>query len=360
MWCDLRRPARPLLVAWLGAAVLLGACGGGPAAFAAGTWTRPVSGRVLVAYGESCPGSGSSGTRTHQGVDFACAAGETAVACEGGTVTFAGPVPGDSGGRVTAVTVTGDDGLRVTYMPLATSAVVAGRRVDAGSPIGGVSGEGDSSSAATHLHLSVRRGESYLDPAGMLAEASGGASGGGAGGAPGPGSANGGPSPGPAAPDPAPPAGSPDAAGSSSAHAGASAGQASAAVRTPVTAPSAAAAPSVAQAGALASLAALRAAPVVSPAAAVRAVTSRVSLLRPTQARAAMPVPMPHATGLAAMAGSVSSLERAATVAAAALAVALAALAFSWKSLYRAAGTAASAVASRALAPASTTPQRRA
>ena len=343
----MRWPSRPLLMALLVAVMFAGACGAEPAAFAGGAWTRPIAGQVLVAYGETCPAPGGSGTRTHQGVDLACAEGETAVACEGGTVAFAGPVPADSGGRVLAVTVTGDDGLRLTYMPLATAAVAAGRRVEAGSAIGAVAAQGDSSSAAPHLHLSVRRGEAYLDPAGMLAGAAGGSTSGGT--SAGPGSADGAAQP--AAPEVEARVGSSGAPAS----AGAPASQGSAA-----HASAGEVAPAAAQAGVLATLAALRAAPAVSPPAAVRAVTGRISLLAPAPARAGLLVPLPHATGLAAIAGSLSSLERAAMLAASALVVGLAGLACAWRSLYRVAGTAATAATVGALAPATTTPAGRA
>jgi Peptidase family M23 len=355
----MRRPWRPLLMALLGAMALAGACGADPAAFAGSAWVRPVAGAVLVGYGETYASPDGSGTRTHQGVDLACTEGERAVACEGGTVAFAGPVPGESGARVLAVTVTGDDGLRVTYMPLATAAVAAGRRVEAGSEIGGVAAQGDSSSASPHLHLSVRRGESYLDPPGMLAASAGASAGGdaGAGGGSGPGSGAG--ADGQAAPESS---ARPDASQpSDAAAAGASAARASAAAPSAASArASAGSAATAAQSGALATLTALRAAPAVSPAAAVRAVNARVSVLAPGQARAGQFVPLPHATGLAAFLGSVSSLERTATLGVAALVVGLAGLACAWKSLYRAAGTAATAAIAGTLAPATTTPQRRA
>ena len=334
----------------IGAVMLVGACEAGPAAFAGVAWTRPVAGRVLVAYGEVCPGPSGSGVRTHQGVDLACAAGETAIACEGGTVAFAGPVPGDCGGRVLAVTVTGDDGLRITYSPLATAAGAAGRRVEAGSAIGAVAAQGDSSSATPHVHLSVRRGESYLDPSGMLAGAasmSGGASTSGVSGRESPGGG-------------AQPAALAAAAAQAAASRGPASTGAPAAQTSMAHASAAAAAPVAVQAGALATLAALHAAPAVTPAAAVRAVTGRISLLAPMPARAGLLVPPLHATGLAAIAGSVSSLEKTAMVAAMALVIGLAALACVWRTLRLAAGSAASAATAGSLTPAPTTPQRRA
>jgi murein DD-endopeptidase MepM/ murein hydrolase activator NlpD len=339
-WVRLPRLAGAVLGA---AFALLAVCGSQGAAFATGAWARPVPGRVLVAYGEVCPGVGGSGTRTHSGIDLECAEGETATACEGGTVSFAGPVPGDAGGRVIAVTVSGDDGLRVTYMPLATAAVAAGGRVEAGSRIGGVAGSGDASCGTPHLHVSVRRGKTYLDPTGMLAGTSGEVSGGGSGA--GADAGNAAAADLPAAPDAV--ADTPGQVGSTDAG-------------VSVAAAGAAQIPDVTQAGAPATLAALRAGAAVSPAAAMRAVTGRVSLLAPMPVRASLPVPMPHATGLAAIAGSLASLERSLMLACTALLVALAVLGCAWRSVWRAAEGAAAIGGSGALAPAAATTSRRA
>lgn len=348
-----KRPLWPMWIVFLCAAVLLGwACGAGSEAFASTGWVRPVGGPTLLRYGDAYKAPGGSQSRAHSGVDLGCAEGDRALACEGGTVSFAGPVPGDAGGRVLAVTVTGDDGLRVTYMPLATAAVAVGQRVERGSAVGGVAGAGDASSSAPHLHLSVRRGEAYLDPAGMLA---------GAGGATDPSGSDSGARRSPEtvqAPTGAPapitaPQAAPSLVPSRVSPAGAPAATAQAGAGAPAIT-------SELGAGAQAALTSLRAAHTVSPAAAVHAVTGRISLLSPMPASAALPVPAPHATGLAALTASWSSVSRALTLACAGLAIGLGALACAWRSLRVAAHNVASIHPAGALQPASTTPQRRA
>jgi hypothetical protein len=63
-----------------------------------------------------------------------------------------------------AVTVETPEGLRIAYSPLDGPSVSAGSEVAEGSPLGRLAAAGDGSTALTHLHLSVRRGETALDP----------------------------------------------------------------------------------------------------------------------------------------------------------------------------------------------------
>ena len=346
-----RRPSGPSRFAILCmVATLAFACFAGSEALASTGWVRPVGGPTLLAYGEAYKASGATESRAHSGVDLGCADGCRALACQGGVVSFSGSVPGDAGGRVVAVTVAGDDGLRITYMPLSTAAVAAGQRIEQGCAVGVVAGSGDASSAAPHLHLSVRRGETYLDPAGMLSTAAG---------VPDPGGSGNVASPQPeavrppsaaqvSAPHPAPVAG----AQASVAHAPVSASQHVA----PAGAPSAASA----GVGAQAALASLSAAHVVSPAAAVHAVTGRMSVISRMPVSTGLPVPAPHPTGLTALTASWSSASRALTLAFVGLAVGLGALACAGRSLRAAARNAASIHPAGALTSATTTPQRRA
>lgn len=326
-----RRPSWPSWIMVLGAATMLThACACGPTAFASGTWVHPVRGPVLLGYGEAYLAPGGSGSRAHSGVDLGCGEGDSALSCEGGTVSFAGAVPSDAGGRILAVTIAGDDGLRITYMPLATATVAAGQRIEAGSTVGGIAGVGDASSAVPHLHMSVRRGEAYLDPAGMLASAGGSGAGGGSS------------------------AVKPPVAASQPAVAPAPSPAAPARVSAQSAVPAASAA------AAVASLPSLRAASPVSPEAALRAVNGRVSLLSPMPVSAGRLVPVPHATGLTAFTASWSSASRALTIACAGLAVGLGGLACTWRSLRTAAGNAASITMASALEPAANTARRRA
>lgn len=127
------------------------------------SWSPPVArSDVLLGYGALYGGC------THRGVDLRADAGERVASPVDGTVTFAGSVPADGGGTCNAVTIETADGLRVSIMPIAAADVAEGCAVRAGAPIGSVAAEGDSSSPTAHVHVSLRRGDTYLDPSGML------------------------------------------------------------------------------------------------------------------------------------------------------------------------------------------------
>ena len=89
----------------------------------------------------------------NRGIEYATVPGTPVRAIGPGTVTFAGLV---AGSRI--VTVTHPDGLRSSYVGLAQVRVEVGDRVAAGAVVG---------LAADRLHLGVRRGRTYLDPASL-------------------------------------------------------------------------------------------------------------------------------------------------------------------------------------------------
>lgn len=120
----------------------------------------PVPGGVLLAFGVRY------GEHVHSGLDLAAPEGSSVVAPADGTVSFAGRLPGGNGAL--GVTVTTPDGLKVTCSPLASAAVAKGAEVAAGETLGAVAAEGDASSSESHVHLSVRDGDTYLDPAKLL------------------------------------------------------------------------------------------------------------------------------------------------------------------------------------------------
>jgi len=107
-------------------------------------------------------------TCTHHGVDVAMPVGASVEAPVNGDVTFAGRVPGPHGGTVLAVTLLRDDGNKVTLMPLEDVTVSAGEHVAIGKSLGSVAASGDPSSARPHIHVSLRKGTVYLDPAPLL------------------------------------------------------------------------------------------------------------------------------------------------------------------------------------------------
>lgn len=93
----------------------------------------------------------------NRGIEYRAAPGAPVVAIGPGRVAFVGPVAGR-----TVVSVVHPDGLRSSYVGLAVASVSVGQKVAAGEPIG---------SAAGPLHLGVRRGSRYLDPAGLWGRA---------------------------------------------------------------------------------------------------------------------------------------------------------------------------------------------
>jgi murein DD-endopeptidase MepM/ murein hydrolase activator NlpD len=90
----------------------------------------------------------------NRGIEYATRPGVPVGAIGAGTVVFAGPVA-----RRLSVTVLHRDGLRSSYSYLATITVIVGSSVVAGQTIG---------TAGPRLHLGVRRGDRYLDPASLF------------------------------------------------------------------------------------------------------------------------------------------------------------------------------------------------
>ena len=136
------------------ASVLIG--GTAPAAAQtapAPTYIWPVEGTVVDPFRPPAHAYGPG----NRGLEFATRPGAPFWAAGDGVVSFAGPV----GGRL-HVTVSHPDGLRVSYSGVASIAVDRGDRVRQGQQLGTVS---------DRLHVGVRRGEVYLDPAQIFAPA---------------------------------------------------------------------------------------------------------------------------------------------------------------------------------------------
>ena len=126
-------------------------------------WSEPVVHRAPVAGRVTRPFARPDGPygAGHRGVDLAAPPGAPVRATERGTVVHAGPVVG-----VVWVSVDHPDGLRTSYGPLADVAVVPGQRVGAGDVLGVVAdGDHGDPERDAGLHLGVRRGDEYLDPA---------------------------------------------------------------------------------------------------------------------------------------------------------------------------------------------------
>lgn len=123
----------------------------------------PVDGRLVLGYGAAYEAAGVS--RVHRGADILAAAGSRVLSPAAAVVAFAGRVPVEDGTDRLAVSLDLPDGLRVTLLPLTDVSVTAGQRLAPGDPVGLLAAEGDPSYAEPHLHVGLRRGDTYLDPA---------------------------------------------------------------------------------------------------------------------------------------------------------------------------------------------------
>lgn len=150
--------------------ILISLFGGTASAVAASALTPPVPGGVVLAFGAAYESGGKH--VTHRGLDLQGSAGDTVRAACDGEVTFAGAVPAEGGGRTLAVTIRSADGLLVCVSPLATTSVRKGTPVAAGDPLGELAQSGDGSWNDTHVHLSVRDGDTYIEPALSAAQVS--------------------------------------------------------------------------------------------------------------------------------------------------------------------------------------------
>src|ERR671910_1796656 len=97
----------------------------------ASAWSWPVDGPVLRPF---VFGSDPYAAGQHRGIDVGGALGASVRAPAGGTVSFAGSVPG--GGR--AVTIRTGDGYSVTLLQLGSIAVQRGEDVAEGALVGAV------------------------------------------------------------------------------------------------------------------------------------------------------------------------------------------------------------------------------
>ena len=125
--------------------------------------TQPVSGRVLNAYsGDELVYSSTLGDwRTHNGVDYACTQGTAVAAPVAGKVVSAGA----EGNWGTVVVLEDAAGRSWRLCGVADPAVKAGETVTAGQKLGTVGTVGCECAEESHIHVEVKQGESYLDPA---------------------------------------------------------------------------------------------------------------------------------------------------------------------------------------------------
>ena len=125
--------------------------------------TQPVLGRVLNSYsGDELVYNKTLGDwRTHNGVDYACTQGAAVAAPVAGKVVSAGA----EGNWGTVVVLEDAAGRSWRLCGVADPDVKAGDTVTAGQKIGMVGTVGCECAEESHIHVEVKQGESYLDPA---------------------------------------------------------------------------------------------------------------------------------------------------------------------------------------------------
>ena len=99
--------------------------------------------------------------RTHNGVDYACTQGAAVAAPVAGKVVSAGA----EGNWGTVVVLEDAAGRSWRLCGVANPAVKAGDTVAAGQKLGTVGTVGCECAEESHIHVEVKQGESYLDPA---------------------------------------------------------------------------------------------------------------------------------------------------------------------------------------------------
>src|SRR5262245_20207679 len=127
-------------------------------------WTWPVDGPVVRPFSLG-PDPYAGGQ--HRGIDVGAASGVAVRAPAGGTVSFAGTVPG---GGLTVAIRTADD-LSVTLLHLGSLAVHRGDAVAEGSVIGTVGPSGTTDVDVPYVYMGVRvasQAEGYIDPLSLL------------------------------------------------------------------------------------------------------------------------------------------------------------------------------------------------
>lgn len=128
--------------------------------------TQPVSGRVLNSYsGDELVYSKTLGDwRTHNGIDYAAAKGEKVSAPAAGKVTLAGA----DGSWGPTVAIEDASGRLWRVSGVADLKVKAGDTVTAGQALGTVGSVSCECAEDSHIHLEVKQGEKYLDPAKVM------------------------------------------------------------------------------------------------------------------------------------------------------------------------------------------------
>ena len=130
---------------------------------AAAASTQPGFGKILNGYsGDELVYNKTLGDwRTHNGIDYAAKAGEAVPAPVAGSVVLAG----SDGSWGPTVAIKDDAGRIWRLCGVASPKVKEGDIVAAGQTLGKVGSVGCECAEEDHIHLEVKQGEAYLDPA---------------------------------------------------------------------------------------------------------------------------------------------------------------------------------------------------
>lgn len=126
----------------------------------------PVPGQILAAYsGDELVFNKTMGDwRTHNGTDYACAEGDAVTAPTAGTVRTVGTDA--NWGAV--IELEDAEGRCWRLCGVASPKVKEGETVEAGAKLGKAAAVACESALGTHIHMEVKSGESWLDPAEVL------------------------------------------------------------------------------------------------------------------------------------------------------------------------------------------------
>lgn len=123
----------------------------------------PVNGTIGLRFHQPYWNNDEHKTFKHCGLDIKAASGMTICAAADGTISFTGSTP-----EGTAVSIKHANGIRTTYLPLASVLVTKSESVRQGQALGKLAGGGDSSLATPHLHLGAILAGKYIDPESLL------------------------------------------------------------------------------------------------------------------------------------------------------------------------------------------------
>ena len=131
----------------------------------AGGWIFPVAGESEWGRGSWMPNTLTHRGRTHPAIDVYAQDGTPIVSPVAGKVIST--KKGEVGGYT--VRVQGDDGNTYYFAHMKAEAVVQnGQRISAGAHLGFVGTSGSAQGTSPHLHLGIRRGEGFVNPATLL------------------------------------------------------------------------------------------------------------------------------------------------------------------------------------------------